>query len=135
LTWLENYQKAEAEIPGFDLVRCPNNALELPIAAKILVKGMVGGWFTGRKLDDYFPLGGLTRMVGGHNLVRTDVMRLEKRLDAVDLELKQQTEILVMIGKQSVRLDRAGAALGSNACLPKPPPSRPPEEDPNEYAP
>jgi hypothetical protein len=44
-------------------------------------------------------------MVGGQNLVRTDVMRLEKRLDAVDLELKQQTEILVTLGKQSVRLD------------------------------
>jgi hypothetical protein len=32
----------------------------------------------------------LTRMVGGQNLVRTDVMRLEKRLDAVDLELKAE---------------------------------------------
>ncbi|HZZ63824.1 MAG TPA: hypothetical protein VFE63_22115 [Roseiarcus sp.] len=56
LTWLANYEKAEREIPGSDLVRTPDNALKPAIAATILVKGMSDGWFTGKKLADYFPL-------------------------------------------------------------------------------
>lgn len=54
LTWMTNYEKAEREIPGSDLVRSPDNALKPTIAATILVKGMSDGWFTGRKLADYF---------------------------------------------------------------------------------
>jgi hypothetical protein len=54
LTWFANYEKAEKEIPGSDLVRDPDNALKPAIAATILVKGMSDGWFTGRKLGDFF---------------------------------------------------------------------------------
>ena len=63
LTWLANYQKAEREIPGSDLVRRPDNALLPAIAAEVLVRGMSDGWFCKRpdgspiKLADYFPLG------------------------------------------------------------------------------
>jgi predicted chitinase len=38
---------------GIDLVKEPQLAEELPIAARILVEGMVKGTFTGKKLQDY----------------------------------------------------------------------------------
>jgi putative chitinase len=53
LTWLANYQKVGSLI-GNDLVDNPDLALKPDIAAEILTHGMVGGWFTGRKLGDYF---------------------------------------------------------------------------------
>ncbi len=57
LTWLANYERAEEAIPGSDLVRRPDNALLPAIAAEVLVRGMSEGWFTGKTLADYFPLG------------------------------------------------------------------------------
>jgi putative chitinase len=54
LTWLKNYERAEREIPGSDLVRTPDNALKPNIAAEIMIRGMSEGWFTGKKLADYF---------------------------------------------------------------------------------
>jgi putative chitinase len=54
LTWLANYQTAEKWIPGSDLVQAPDNALKPDIAAKVMIRGMTQGWFTGRKLSDYF---------------------------------------------------------------------------------
>lgn len=52
LTHEPNYLKAGREI-GVDLIANPNAAMEPLNAAKILVKGSLGGWFTGRKLSDY----------------------------------------------------------------------------------
>ncbi|RBP15852.1 chitinase class I [Roseiarcus fermentans] len=56
LTWRRNYARADAEMPGFDLVAEPDNALKPEIAAAVMVRGMTEGWFTGLKLDNYFPL-------------------------------------------------------------------------------
>lgn len=56
LTWRHNYARADAEIPGFDLVTHPDNAMKPGVAAVIMVRGMVEGWFTGLKLENYFPL-------------------------------------------------------------------------------
>jgi putative chitinase len=53
LTWLANYQKVGSLI-GVDLVNHPELALKPDMAAEILTRGMAGGWFTGRKLGDYF---------------------------------------------------------------------------------
>jgi putative chitinase len=53
LTWLANYVNA-AKYVGGDLVAHPDNALKPDIAAKILVWGMTKGWFTGRRLANYF---------------------------------------------------------------------------------
>lgn len=53
LTWLVNYEKAGA-ILGVDLVERPDLAMEHATAAKIMIQGMVHGWFTGRKLSHYF---------------------------------------------------------------------------------
>ena len=52
LTWIHNYQKAGVSIHQ-DLVSNPELALVPSISVEIVMKGMVLGWFTGRKLSDY----------------------------------------------------------------------------------
>lgn len=53
LTWYENYQKA-GSLLGIDLLNEPELALDPSIATKIMFAGMFDGWFTGKKLNDYF---------------------------------------------------------------------------------
>ena len=53
LTWLVNY-KAFARLLKIDLVNTPELALQVPVAAEILVYGMLKGMFTGKKLSDSF---------------------------------------------------------------------------------
>lgn len=52
ITWRENYDRV-GKLLGVDLVNNPDLALDPQVSADILVKGMLGGWFTGRKLSDY----------------------------------------------------------------------------------
>lgn len=56
LTGRANYAKATAKL-GFGLVANPDLALNPRIAAKILFQGMSEGWFTGRKLSNYYAEG------------------------------------------------------------------------------
>lgn len=53
LTWKTNYRRAGLAL-GIDLVAAPDRAMEPAIAARIMGQGMIEGWFTGRKLADYF---------------------------------------------------------------------------------
>lgn len=46
------YTRATEEL-GIDLVGNPDKALELDIAARVLVTGMLQGWFTGKSLRDF----------------------------------------------------------------------------------
>ena len=55
LTWEANYKKAGDKL-GVDLIKNKDLALDPDIAAKILVDGMIEGWFTGKKLSDYITL-------------------------------------------------------------------------------
>lgn len=55
LTWEANYRKA-SQILGVDFVGNPKLLLEPGHASEILVRGMMGGWFTGKKLPDYITL-------------------------------------------------------------------------------
>lgn len=64
LTWLVNYQKATTELRAMgvisasqSLVTAPALAMRPDIAAAILFTGMIEGWFTGKKLSDYFRPG------------------------------------------------------------------------------
>jgi len=57
LTWKINYDKAGKAI-GVDLVSNPDLALDPANAAKIMLRGMHEGWFTGKKLVDYLPASG-----------------------------------------------------------------------------
>lgn len=58
LTWEENYKKATAKIRPYgleaDLHKDPHLALNDEVSAIILFDGMGDGWFTGKKLGDYF---------------------------------------------------------------------------------
>jgi hypothetical protein len=53
LTGRANYARAGAAL-GVDLVAAPERALEPELAVRILTAGMSEGWFTGRRLGDYF---------------------------------------------------------------------------------
>lgn len=64
LTWLANYVKVTEKLrklgllkPDEDLARDPDLALRSDIAAAILFHGTIEGWFTGKKLSDYFGHG------------------------------------------------------------------------------
>jgi putative chitinase len=57
LTWEDNYDKASKAlglIDDRDLVEHPEMALDSLISARIMFRGMAEGWFTGRKLGQYF---------------------------------------------------------------------------------
>ena len=53
LTWKNNYKRAGMYL-GIDLVANPDLALVPEHAAQIMCIGMMDGWFTGKKLGDYF---------------------------------------------------------------------------------
>ena len=57
LTWKDNYEKASKILSLYDerdLVDHPDLALDSLIATRVLFRGMAEGWFTGRKLGQYF---------------------------------------------------------------------------------
>jgi putative chitinase len=75
LTWLENYEKAKDKL-GVDLVENPDLALQPDVAAKVMVHGMSEGWFTGRKLADFFRDGladwtGARQIINGYDKAET----------------------------------------------------------------
>lgn len=55
LTHERNYKKAEAET-GIPFHSNPDLMLEAGPSAKVLVKGSMEGWFTGKKIGDYITL-------------------------------------------------------------------------------
>jgi hypothetical protein len=55
LTWERNYLRAGKAL-DVDLISDPDLARDPQIAAPILVTGMVEGWFTGKRLDQYITL-------------------------------------------------------------------------------
>ncbi len=76
LTWRFNYENADRLIPGHDLVRHPDAALDPSTAAQIMVRGMKEGWFCRYSLDDFFPLAkpawadweGARQIINGHDV-------------------------------------------------------------------
>jgi putative chitinase len=61
LTWDANYAETSHRLkllgilgPDDDLVKTPDLALRPDIAAAILIFGMMQGWFTGKRLGEYF---------------------------------------------------------------------------------
>lgn len=60
LTWLDNYKRMTEELrkrnlikSDVDLVKEPELANDLDISTNIIILGMVNGFFTGKKLEDY----------------------------------------------------------------------------------
>jgi len=57
LTWEDNYRKASSAlglIDERDLVAHPDMALDSLVATRCLFRGMAEGWYTGKKLGQYF---------------------------------------------------------------------------------
>jgi len=52
LTWERNYRHASEKI-GVDLIEDPDKAMHPQIAARVLVFGMMEGWFTTKSLPQY----------------------------------------------------------------------------------
>lgn len=70
LTGRANYQKASVKLrtdvsSDTDLVHTPDRALEPVTAARILIRGCIEGWFTGKKLSDYATFLNMRRVVNG----------------------------------------------------------------------
>jgi len=56
LTWDQNYERADRELElGGRLIANYDLALEPAISARIIVRGMREGWFTGKGLRTYLP--------------------------------------------------------------------------------
>jgi hypothetical protein len=64
ITGRRNYGLASKHL-GVDLLAAPDHALEPANAARIIVLGMVQGWFTGKKLADYQSYEDMRRVVNG----------------------------------------------------------------------
>lgn len=64
LTWQENYIAAGRKL-GLDLTSDPDEVMKPQTAARILVEGCKGGWFTTKKLSDYATYEDMRRVVNG----------------------------------------------------------------------
>ncbi len=86
LTWKANYIKAGKEL-GIDFLENPDQLLESNNSAKILVKGSMEGWFTGKKVPDYITLQksdfkGARRVINGTDKA-AQIAKLAQRYDDV----------------------------------------------------
>lgn len=86
LTWKENYIKAGEEL-GVDFVAHPDQLLEPNNSAKILVKGSMEGWFTGKSIPDYITLEksgfkSARRVINGTDKA-AEIANLAKRYDEI----------------------------------------------------
>jgi len=64
LTWRRNYEHAGDEL-GLDLTTDADVVMQPGVAAKILVRGMREGWFTGKSMGDYSNFSSMRRVVNG----------------------------------------------------------------------
>lgn len=71
LTWEYNYDRASQEL-HVDFITNPDLALDPRYATEIMFTGMIEGWFTGKKLADYF------------NWKITDWVKARKIINALD---------------------------------------------------
>lgn len=93
LTWEENYVRAQNEL-NLDtmLTDSPDTAMDPEIAKQIIVRGMVDGWFTGKKLSDYITLQrsdfvGARRIINGTDSA-ADIAALATEWDALLLDIE-----------------------------------------------
>lgn len=67
-TWLVNYEKAQAEL-GLPFVQQPDLMLDLKVSARVALRSMAEGWWTGKKFADYFPAGGPAQPIGARRII------------------------------------------------------------------
>ena len=64
LTWKRNYEHAGEQL-DLDLTTDADVVMKPKVAAKILVRGMKEGWFTGKSMGDYSTFSQMRRVVNG----------------------------------------------------------------------
>lgn len=87
ITGRANYHKAGL-LCGVDMVQNPDLALRSDLAAKIIVKGMADGWFTGKELADFNNYTEMRKIVNGTDKAATIAKyatKFEKALTAQKL--------------------------------------------------
>ena len=103
LTWETNYLKAGKKI-GVDLIKDPDAAMQPDHAAKILVLGMVEGWFTGKKLSDYITL------------QKSEFVSARRIINGTD----KDDEIAALAMKYDAELRKAGYGVEPSKPVPQP---------------
>ncbi|MFK8250184.1 hypothetical protein [Ancylobacter terrae] len=134
LTWDDNYERADRELKlGGKLIANYDLAMRPDIAAEILVRGMIEGWFTRKKLGDYF-IGAMTDALGARRIVNgTDKAKLIAShytaflgaLEAADAKMPQPADVAPEMAKaDDVPVTRSGSiatvatsAAGAGAAL------------------
>lgn len=95
ITGRRNYEHASYKI-GVDIVNKPDAVLSGDVSARILVRGMIEGWFTGKKLSDYInpsvtDYKGARRIINGQDRAQ-DVADLAVRYEAALPNSKPSTK-------------------------------------------
>lgn len=99
LTGLDNYAKA-GKLLGIDLVSSPDLALRRDISSKILASGMEHGWFTGKRLTDYYEYVDMRRVVNGTDQaekIASYAMKFEAALKLIDGGADTRRTILSLV--------------------------------------
>lgn len=85
LTWRDNYVKADIQLglrgrlaENYDL------ALDPEISVRILIAGMLEGWFTGKKLSDFSSFKDMRRVVNGTDKAEAIAKYAEAFLEAIE---------------------------------------------------
>ena len=116
LTGRSNYARA-ARITGEDLVDCPDLAMRHDLAARIMFDGMTKGWFTGRKLADYF----------GAKADPVEARRIINRLDCADVIARHYRNFLAALRTaDKSELIATATSTRPRAAAPPAPPAAPP---------
>lgn len=113
LTWQENYRKAGRAI-GVDLIADPDAALDPANSVAILVKGMKYGWFTQRRLDEFF------------DLKRSEFVAARRIINGTD----KAKEIAELARKYDAELKAAGYGVDVPKPVTPPTPETPASEPP-----
>ncbi len=110
LTGKDNYKKATRELKAagykVDFVKNPDSINQPEYAAQILFSGMVEGWFTGRKLGDYFSAS-VNDSTGARAIINSDVKINGKKIaehhDAFLLALNKATDKVSPIDQSLIK--------------------------------
>jgi putative chitinase len=82
LTWKANYEEATSRLGltgDDDLVWHPVKALDPKISAEVMFQGMTQGWFTGKKLKNYFS-SHINDPIAARAIINADVSKNGKRI-------------------------------------------------------
>lgn len=93
VTWSYNYKMVanKLELAPETFLKNPNGLLDPKVAVQCIVRGMIEGWYTGKKLGDYFSISasdwlGARRIINGTDKAAT-IAEIAKAYDAALLAI------------------------------------------------